>query len=69
MFMLPVLFAWISIYVPHLIPGFAAHRIAFAVTGDVMLFASLLVLGGDFWDKLRALFMHGARVRFPEAAG
>jgi hypothetical protein len=69
MFMLPVLFAWISIYVPNLIPGFTAHPIAFAVTGDVMLFASLLVLGGDFWDKLRSLFVHGARARFPEAVG
>ena len=29
----------------------------------------LLVLGGDFWDKLRSLFVHGARARFPEAAG
>jgi hypothetical protein len=29
--------------------------------------ASLFVLGGDFWDKLRALFVHEARVVFPAA--
>jgi len=68
MFLLPLLFAWISIYVPNLIPGFAAHPMAFAMTGDVMFFASLFVLGGDFWDKVRSLFVHEARARFPEAA-
>jgi hypothetical protein len=30
-----------------------------------MLLASLFVLGGEFWDKLRALFVHGARAAFP----
>jgi hypothetical protein len=34
-----------------------------------MLFASLFVLGGDFWDKVRSLFVHGATARFPGAAG
>ena len=69
MFVLPLLFAWISIYVPNLIPGFAAQPLAYAVTGDLMFFASLFVLGGDFWDKVRALFVHGARARFPQAGG
>lgn len=68
MFLLPLLFAWISAYVPNHIPGFAANPIAFAVIGDVMFATSLFVLGGDFWDKFRALFVHGARARFPEAA-
>ena len=68
MFVLPILFAWISIYVPGLIPGFSTHPTAFAVTGDVLFFTSLFVLGGDFWDKLRSLFVHGARARFPESA-
>jgi hypothetical protein len=29
--------------------------------------ASLFVLGGDFWDKLRALFLYQARAIFPAA--
>lgn len=66
MFLLPILFAWASIYVLEHIPGFAAHPMAFAVTGDLMFLASLFVLGGDFWDKLRSLFVHGAKARFPE---
>ena len=69
MFLLPLLFAELSIYAPNLFPGFAAHPMAFAVTGDAMFFASLLVLGGDFWDKIRALFVHGARARFPQTSG
>jgi hypothetical protein len=28
-----------------------------------MFVASLFVLGGDFWDKVRALFVHDARVQ------
>jgi hypothetical protein len=29
-----------------------------------MFVASLFVLGGDFWDKIRALFLQSARVQF-----
>ena len=31
----------------------------------IMLIASFFVLGGDFWDKIRALFIYGATVTFP----
>ena len=33
-----------------------------SVIGDVMFVASFFVLGGDFWDKISALFIHNARV-------
>ena len=33
---------------------------------DAMLIASVFVLGGNFWDKLRALFVREARAAFPE---
>ena len=69
LFVLPLLFGWVSIYVANLIPGFIEHRIAFAVTGDLMLLTSLFVLGGDFWDKVRALFVHGARAQLPAPTG
>ena len=67
MFLVPVLFGWLSVYIPHLIPGFVEHPMVYAITGDVMFFLSVFVLGGDFWDKIRALFVYGARVRFPES--
>lgn len=65
MFVLPILFGWLGAYVPHLIPGYETHRIAVNLAGDLVFVASLFVLGGDFWDKVRALFMHGAKAHFP----
>jgi hypothetical protein len=35
------------------------------MAGDVLILASLFLLGGDFWDKLRALFSREAKVVFP----
>jgi len=49
-----------------MIPGFPEYQIQMALTIDVLLVFSFFVLGGDFWDKVRALFMHKARARFPE---
>lgn len=66
LFTFPLLFGWASPYLGRHIPGFSEHPLAYAVSGDVLLLTSLFVLGGDFWDKLRALFVHGARAVFPE---
>ena len=66
LFALPLLFGWASPYFGHHIPGFDEHPLTFAIVGDVVLLIGLFVLGGDFWDKLRALFVHGARAVFPE---
>lgn len=65
LFTLPLLFAWIVPYGPHLVPWYDTHRMAVNLAGDLMLVASLFVLGGNFWDKLRALFVHQATVSFP----
>ena len=66
MFFVPIVFGWLSIYTAKWIPGFESDPFLYAVGGDLMLLASLFVLGGDFWDKVRALFMHDAEVRLPE---
>ena len=66
LFTLPLLFGWASPYLGHHLPGFDEHPLTFAIAGDVVLLISLFVLGGDFWDKLRALFVRGARAVFPE---
>jgi hypothetical protein len=63
MFLLPLLFGWLVPYAPKAIPGYESHRFFVNIAGDLMLFISLFVLGGDFWDKIRALFIHSARVR------
>ncbi|UCD77114.1 MAG: transporter suffix domain-containing protein [Desulfobacterales bacterium] len=63
MFLLPVVFGWLGPYGAHRIPHYEAHRFVVSLIGDVIFFASVFVLGGDFWDKLRALFIHQARVQ------
>ncbi|GJD53856.1 hypothetical protein OPKNFCMD_6635 [Methylobacterium crusticola] len=35
---------------------------------DITQVASVFVLGGSFWDKLRALFIRDAGVIFPDRA-
>ena len=66
MFCTPILFAWLSLYLGDYIPGYAHDPLPYALAGDILLLASLFVLGGDFWDKLRSLFVHNAVARFRE---
>ena len=62
MFAIPVLFGWLGPYGAHHIPGFLDHRFLVSLIGDIMFIASLFVLGGDFWDKIRGLFIHDAKI-------
>jgi hypothetical protein len=64
MFSIPILFGWISIYAADLIPGFTSNPLPYAVVGDLLLLASLFVLGGNFWDKIRSLFIYDAEAHF-----
>ena len=65
MFLLPIFFGWLAPYAPHLVPGYEDHRFFVNLIGDMMFVSSLFVLGGNFWDKIRALFVHDAIVRVP----
>jgi hypothetical protein len=62
LFCLPLLAAWADPYFSHLIPLVTENRLWFGLVGDSALLISLYVLGGEFWDKLAALFTHEARV-------
>jgi len=42
MFSVPVLFGWVSIYAAQLIPGFTKNPLPFALSGDILLLASLV---------------------------
>ena len=66
MFGIPILFGWIAPYVPIIIPGYNLQGLFVNLIGDVMFISSLFVLGGDFWDKIRSLFLHQAVANFPE---
>ena len=67
LFTLPLLFGWAAAYMDDLIPGFVDNETFFYIGSDLMFLSSLFVLGGDFWDKLRSLFVHGARAEFPKS--
>jgi len=64
----PTLYAWIASYVPSWLPEDYVLRVLVNVGLDLITLASLFVLGGDFWDKVRALFIHDARVVLPSRA-
>lgn len=49
----------------YLIPIRQQYPYLLPMTGDLLILISLFVLGGDFWDKLRALLVREARVVFP----
>ena len=62
MFGLPILFGWVTLYVAEWIPNLEDNSFAYAIGGDMLLLASLFVLGGDSWDKIRALFVYSDKV-------
>ena len=78
MFAVPLVVGFLSPYLEHFqaaqflpqavaefVPGRAENVLTLALVFDIMLVTSLFVLGGDFWDKLRSLFIHDARATFP----
>jgi len=62
MFSVPILFGWLAPYTHESIPGFASHLLYYAIGGDILLVTSLFVLGGDFWDKVKSLFVYSDKV-------
>jgi len=65
MFFLPILFGWLAPYGLHRLPEYEDYRFAANLIGDLFLVSSFFVLGGDFWDKLRGLFIHKAKIKIP----
>lgn len=64
---LSVLMGWITPYASIWLSGYAGNEVRIAIAGDLLLLAGLFVLGGDFWDKLRALIKHDAKAQFRPA--
>ena len=65
---LPFLQGFLETWASHFAPALVANRLWVDVLMGGMLIASLFVLGGNFWDKLRAVFVADARVVFPKEA-
>ena len=61
MFCLPLVTAMMEPYVDNIWPGLRPNIWQVQLSLDVMLVASIFVLGGNFWGKMRALFVRTAR--------
>lgn len=59
-FSLPLLYGWLGPYVSLAVSGEPTWR--GPLLSDVMFLSSFFILGGDFWDKVRALFVFRVRV-------
>jgi len=57
-FIIPILTSWLLPYFMDIIPGYEQHHIGINVIFDSMFILSLFILGGDFWEKLRSLFIY-----------
>jgi hypothetical protein len=68
MFCLPLISAFLEPYVDAVAPGLRPNSWALQMLGDALLIGSFFVLGGNFWEKLRALFIRTARVTSPDPA-
>jgi hypothetical protein len=66
LFLLPLVPTYVMAYLPELLPDQSPERLWVNLGADAMFLVSLFVLGGDFWDKLRSLFVREARAVFPE---
>jgi hypothetical protein len=62
MFCLPLISSFLEPYVDTLWPGLRPNLWQVQVLGDALLIGSFFVLGGNFWDKVRALFIRTSRV-------
>lgn len=60
LFFAPLVLALLTPFVADLVPGYEAWRMHYALASNLLLVVGLFVLGGEFWEKLRALFVHGA---------
>ena len=66
MLCLPLFFAWAHPFIGQFLPDLKTLPLWCYVTGDIVLIASFFVLGGNFWDKLRSLFVYSAKIQFTE---
>ena len=61
MFFLPLLVTCVLAYSPQWLPDSSLLRWGSKIASVLVFLASFFVLGGDFWDKLHALFRHETR--------
>jgi len=69
MLFLPLAVSLLEPYITLLVvPGPMPHWI-YAAVDDTLFLTSFFVLGGEFWDKVKALFIYEARAVLPAMSG
>jgi hypothetical protein len=66
MLLLHVFYANLIFYTPHLITGYSENRLMMNLVAEFLFIVTLFVLGGDFWEKIRALFLYDAKAHIPK---
>ena len=60
-FSIPLLLGWLLPYFESFVPAYDQYHLWINLGGDAMLLIGLFVLGGDFWEKLRSLFIYDTK--------
>jgi hypothetical protein len=58
MFCIPIILGFLKPYLEHYIPYLEEVPLLVTIAMDFMLLLSLFVLGGEFWEKLKGLFLY-----------
>jgi hypothetical protein len=62
LFLVPVLLTWLEPYASGIARPGGVYGFLQGMSLEVLLLVGLFLLGGEFWDKLGALFRHRAKV-------
>ncbi|PSJ59473.1 hypothetical protein C7I85_17090 [Mesorhizobium soli] len=62
MFWVPLTWSLLEPYIDYFWPGWRPNQWAYQLLGDLIFITGIFVLGGNFWEKVRALFIRTARV-------
>jgi hypothetical protein len=68
LFLVPVLMTWIAPYAAAILGTTGIYGFLESRALEALLLVGLFLLGGDFWDKLGALFKHRATIEFDTKA-
>ena len=68
LFLVPVLMTWIAPYAAAIFGTAGIYGFLESRALEALLLVGLFLLGGDFWDKLGALFKHRATIEFDAKA-
>jgi hypothetical protein len=63
MFLTPLVLGWLEPYATHFFPALASKSLLSALIPDLVFAASFIVLGAEFWEKVRGLLVYDESAR------